>query len=244
MSEKFDFSFASYDRLLKLFQKSEYECVNYFDIPSSDSKILLRHDIDIDIFNCKRMSELELGNSFSSTWFFQPNNDYYNPLSSECMRILRDLSEHHTLGLHIDPVLFPDAEQLERGVVRLYDFYSGYFDVKKVISFHRPAKYLKDPAASISGFVNAYDHIFLDSMTYVSDSNRREFFGQERIWEAYNSRRSVILLTHPLWWREDSLDREALYKRICESAENNICRKALAGNITLYGYLEEQSKEV
>lgn len=240
MKTQLDFSFASYERLLGLFEERGYSGAGYFDQPQSERRLILRHDIDIDIFNCESMAQIEEAHGYSSTWFFQPNNDYYNPLSAQCMGILRRLSETHTLGLHIDPVLFPDAQQLEQGVQRLYDFYSQYLDIKKVFSFHRPAKYLEDPSAPLSGFVNAYSSRFMDSMTYVSDSNRRVFFEQDRIWDALESSRSVILLTHPLWWREESLEPEQLYEHLLERTGQNICRSALAGNITLYGHLADK----
>ena len=241
MREQFDFSFDSYDRLLRIFQTEDYKNGGYFDSPKPKKHLILRHDIDIDIHNCAELSHIELSHGYSSTWFFQPNNDYYNPLSTKCVHILRDLSEHHTLGLHIDPSIFPDLNQLQQGIQKLYDFYSCYFDVKKVFSFHRPAKYLTDSSIYVDGFINAYDKRFMDITTYVSDSNRRAFFTQDRIWDAVDNGDSVILLTHPLWWHETSLEPDQLYKHLCASAQKNLCQSALAENITLYSSLADDA---
>jgi len=245
MNQHFDFSFDSYDRLMGHFNSLGYSNAGYFDNPQPQRTILLRHDIDIDIFNCEHLSEFELEHGFSSTWFFQPNNDYYNPLSTQCLRILNNLSAHHTLGLHIDPVLFSDIEQLEVGVKQLYDFYSCYLDIKPVFSFHRPAKYLSNASAvQLEGFVNAYSSCFMDKMTYVSDSNRRKFFEQDRIWNALEEHRSIILLTHPLWWHEKSFSPDQLYDHLLTLTNKNICRHALAQNITMYGQLLENKQGV
>lgn len=233
----YNFSYSSYRALLKALLASGREPTDYFCAPSREGQLILRHDIDIDIFGCERLAVEEEALGASSTWFFQPNNDYYNPLSSQCLRILRALSERHTVGLHIDPVLFSSPEQLEREISNIYTFYSGYFRLHPVFSFHRPAKYLTDASCPVEGFINAYDQRFMNDMIYMSDSNRRPFFEGERFAQATSSRRSAVLLTHPIWWHEDDMGDDELAEHLAEQAAERICRSALRGNITRFSDL-------
>ena len=211
----YDFSYKSYSKLLKEFLSRKYLSTSYTQHDNKNTgRLLLRHDIDISIFNCERLSEIEAENGFQATWFFQPNNDFYNPLSSQCLSILIKLSKNHNLGLHIEPWFSCNAKDLEDYVNKIYNFYSNFLPLQKVVSFHRPNRYLKNLNVEIPGFINAYSDAFVKEMVYVSDSNRRPFWEQERIWEAINNRRPINLLIHPIWWAEVSLQPEAILYRL------------------------------
>ena len=236
----YDFSYEAYSRLLEQFLCRGYISTSYTQFDTKNTGVLLlRHDIDIDIFSCERLSEIEVETGFHSTWFFQPNNDLYNPLSSQCLNILTNISKYHSLGLHIDPRFAQDVKGLEAFINRSYDFYSNYIPLEKVFSFHRPTKPLKN--FEIPGFVNAYNDTFFKEMVYVSDSNRRCFWEQERIWEAMGNGRSTNLLIHPIWWAEASLQPEAILSRL-ETVGKRMARAALNNNVTCFA--EMLKKEV
>lgn len=233
-----DFSLGAYGQLLAGLLDKGYRPRSFFDDPPEEGGLLLRHDIDIDIFGCPQMAEIEESLGLSSTWFVQPNNDYYNPLSAKCLVILRSLAERHDVGLHIDPSMFGDAGQMAEGVGRMFEFYSRYIPLKKIFSFHRPAKYLSDMTLPVEGFVNAYDSRFTERMVYVSDSNRRPFANLDRFKDAARAGRSLLILTHPLWWHEISLEKDELLAHIAAQTEREICRRALAKNITLFADID------
>ncbi|HBR32262.1 MAG TPA: hypothetical protein DD733_09295, partial [Clostridiales bacterium] len=62
-----------------------------------------------DIYNSLNMAEIESQLGAFSTWFIQPNNDFYNMLSKQIVEIISEI--HHLggiIGLHIDGTMFSD----------------------------------------------------------------------------------------------------------------------------------------
>ena len=238
-----EFTFLEYSKLLKEFNNNNYTCVSYFNKTNSNKELLLRHDIDIDIFNCLNLASIEEINGFYSTWFVQIDNDFYNPLSSQALKILKRLSEKHILGLHINPAGMnyqPESiEDLTIWIERIYKFYSDYLPIERIISFHRPAKYLSDSGIKINGFINAYDDSFIKEMNYISDSNRRPFLDLKYLEEAFRTGQSINLLTHPIWWSYERKTIEEKYEELTSTAVNKICKSSLINNISCFSYLKE-----
>lgn len=230
----YDFSYKSYSKLLEEFLATGYRTTDYIQFDNKNTgRLLLRHDIDITVFNCERISDIEAEKGFRSTWFFQPDNAFYNPLSPRSLRVLTKLSKYHSLGLHIEPSFAQSAEGLTQFLNILYDFFSNFLPLEKVFSFHRPSKYLRELNIEIPGFVNAYSDIFTKEMVYISDSNRRCFWEQERIWNAMEKRSSINLLIHPIWWGEKSLNPEEILPRL-ELAGKRMARNVLSNNVSCF----------
>jgi len=230
----YDFSYQSYSRLLKEFLSRGYLTTGYAQFDRQNRGVLLlRHDIDISVLNCEKLWEIEAENGIHATWFFQPNNAFYNPLSSQCLSILSKLSQYHSLGLHIEPCFGNDSKDLERYINQMYNFYSNFLPLQKVVSFHRPNRYCKNLNIEIPGFINAYSNTFIKEMVYVSDSNRRCFWEQERFWEAIYNRRSVNMLIHPIWWAERSLQPEEILSKL-EDVGQSMARNVLRNNVTCF----------
>ena len=71
------------------------------------------------------------------------------------------------------------------------------------------------------GWVNAYSeryYGFSDNIAYVSDSNRREFWNEERMGNAIANGRNLTLLTHPVWWHHSALSSDETFVYLSETA--------------------------
>lgn len=230
----YDFSYQSYSGLLEQFVLRRYQSTSYTQFNNNQrGKLLLRHDLDINLQSCKKIFEIEVDKGFHATWFFQPNNDLYNPLSSEAIRIFTSIDRHHSLGLHIDPSFAQDEKSMDAYINKAYDFYSNYLPLERVFSFHRPAKFLKDFNFEIPGFVNAYSNSFVKDFAYFSDSNRNTFWEKEFFWDALVNGHSVNLLIHPVWWGKVSLHPEGVLQKL-EQNVKRMTRKVLCNNVTCF----------
>jgi hypothetical protein len=228
------FSYQFYDQLLQDFSQNRYTSIDYFcNEPSTPRSLLLRHDIDINVFGALSMVEVEQKYNYISTWFLQPNNDFYNMLSTQCLSIFRQLNDAGCiLGLHIDPSLASDLDELADMVACMHQFYSRYIPLSRVFSFHRPAKFLTDFDITIEGFTNAYNSVFFKKMVYVSDSKRREFWLEPRLNLAMEEGNPICLLTHPLWWSDEEQTEAGVAQRMECLAMERIARFSLKNNIT------------
>ena len=222
-----NFTFEYYRFLIGLLQNKDY-LFSSFDRDCTIKRVILRHDIDIDIYNSLNMAEIESQLGAFSTWFIQPNNDFYNMLSKQIVEIISEI--HHLggiIGLHIDGTMFSDQDEMIINIKKMFDFYQEYLPLDPVFSFHRPAKFLENPAIEIDGLINAYETPFFKEMAYISDSNRRKFWEEERLFNAIENGSSIQLLTHPLWWREKDTSKEIIQKQVRDMAVEKIADNAL-----------------
>jgi hypothetical protein len=68
-----------------------------------------------------------------------------------------------------------------------------------------------DQAITIPGWTNAYSSKYFSSCIYVSDSNRREFWKEERFGHILRREGSACMLFHPFWWHEQSLSPDEVF---------------------------------
>lgn len=73
-------SFQVYREIIRDIQKTGKAC-GYEEALSRDVFIIMRYDIEFSIDRAFRLSQLESGMDFSSTYFVQITNNSYNPFS-------------------------------------------------------------------------------------------------------------------------------------------------------------------
>jgi len=232
------FSYHYYSNLLGVFASNGYS-FNFFTDTECKRSVFLRHDVDIDIFSCETLSVVEKDAGAKSTWFFQPNNDLYNMLSDRSVQIINTCyANGGQIGLHIDGKQFRNTEEAIVRIKEMFDFYSCFIPLSPVFSFHRPIG--NDFNISICGYVNAYDPRFFSDITYVSDSNRREFWKEQGLAEAIAENRSVCLLTHPLWWKNEELSDNRIIEYVEESVVQQLALPALKKNIKRFAKIDAE----
>lgn len=226
-----EFTFDFYIKLI-MYLKERYDFSsfsNYFP----KKKLYLRHDVDVFPENIINLVEVEERAGVRSIFFFQPNCSFYNMLSSEIREIIRILEKSEfEVGLHIDATDLASRESIEREVKALFNFYSGYYNISNVFSFHRPPERLLQNL-QIPGFVNTYEDRFFKMIHYFSDSNRRYFYDQMIESIQKDKEKSIQLVVHPYWWDYEHLDIQGLLTRL-ETMKTNETRFALTRGTKIY----------
>ncbi|WP_422479455.1 hypothetical protein [Pleomorphochaeta sp. DL1XJH-081] len=229
-----EFSYNQYHEILKMLMENKYvpQAIGIFQ---ENKKVLfLRHDVDIDYHGVLPMARIENELQITSTWYFLPDCPVYNLCSDPIKDIIKQLSEwEHTIGLHIDASQYSSFEDLADGLNRYFDFFSKVLPLSKTFSFHKPAKGLL-ANLHVQGWVNAYADEYFSNVVYVSDSNRRKFFYEDRLKNAITNNNPITLLTHPLWWHEEIADPEKTYELACEKIGSRAVGEYLSKTCKLY----------
>ncbi len=227
-----DFSYNSYGKLLRDLIANNYECSLIGKSKMARKLLYLRHDVDTDYLSVLPLGTIEHSLGLRSTWYFLPDCPVYNLYSSDLKRIVRSLADMgHQIGLHIDATQYENLEEMTSSIESCYEFLSSFLPISRTLSFHKPASWLLNDV-SFPNWVNAYQKEYYSEVIYVSDSNRREFWKEDRLYIAINENKSLTLLTHPLWWKETSLTSEELLEYTCK----------LLGTDVVGAYLKETCK--
>src|SRR5262245_48037883 len=99
-----------------------------FEPPTDRPVLLLRHDLDRPLRSVSTIGEIEAGLGIQSTYFVQTACEFYNLLSEENRRLLRDLGAlGHEIGLHYEArrYLGADGERSLLSDLRLIEDLSG-----------------------------------------------------------------------------------------------------------------------
>jgi len=192
-----------------------------FEKYEKEKKVFLRHDIDIFVENVDLIARIEEEMGIQSTFCFQPNCEFYNPLSpSVKKRLLNAHSKGHFLCLHVDAQAYGSQLEMENGILRDFEFYSGFFPLSRVISFHKPPSFILE-GWSMEGFVNTYEKRFFEDIRYFSDSKRREFLpGLEQSLQE-DPKTSIQLVLHPFWWDCIEMDLWEDYQKLMRAKEKH-----------------------
>lgn len=174
--------------------------LGWFSEDTEDERILLRHDVDLDLDIALEHARTVADRSLPATYFFLLRGTTYNLVNNQGTSIVREISSlGHRVGLHVDASLYSPA-QLTAGVRSEIEAFETIIGVKvDSLSFHRPANHPIDYEALDLPIAHAYEWRFFNAIAYVSDSRGR--------WNApvLPDSGSLQLLTHPVWWTGDGL---------------------------------------
>lgn len=226
-----EFTFDFYKNLLtELRQHFDFRSFSDYE---RDGRVYLRHDIDVYPENIFNFLDVERNVGVRSIFFFQSNCSFYNMLSPEIGSIIRTLEESgFEVGLHIDAADLSSDQTIEKEVKNLFDFYSGYYKLSNIISFHRPPERVLRNVV-VPGFVNTYEDRFFREIRYFADSNRRCFYEQLHNSLEEDKRKSIQLVIHPYWWDFEHLDIQGLLTRL-EATRTHSTRLALSKGTKIY----------
>jgi hypothetical protein len=229
-----DFSYQSYEKLLKELIANNYACSLIGDGGMLGKLLYLRHDVDTDCLGILPLAAVEHSLGLKSTWYFLPDCPVYNLCSNDLKRIIRQLAEmDHRIGLHIDATQYENFQEMVDSIESYHAFLSCFLPISRTLSFHKPAPWLLDDI-TVPNWANAYQKEYYSEIIYVSDSNRREFWKEERLFRAIDENKSLTLLTHPLWWKEDEMKESEIRNYVSEQIGKNKAISYLESNIKLY----------
>ena len=211
-----NFSMSQYEELLCEFRNAGYKFGRFTDPPNrrpaSQSLVLLRHDIDMELERAYEMARLEAAANVQATYFFLIRTDHYNIFSRESTETVRAILKlGHQLGLHFDCAAYDESSdvtsigQLANSEARLL---GDWFDQKvDIVSFHRPSPVVLAGSPNLTHpLKHTYMPEFVAQMHYCSDSRGKFRYGRPTESAAFLAKRPIHLLIHPIWWgpRSDS----------------------------------------
>ena len=208
-----NFSYKHYTDILKELKKS-YTFTTYRSARNDD--IILRHDIDATLHAALKMAKIENKLNISSTFFILFSSEFYNPLSIDGSKIIREILDlGHNLGLHYSELFILenklDATETITTEIRLLE---QHFDTEiEAIASHESAltmsKYNEKPSIRLPDrIVDAYSDEFFKTRKYLSDS--AQFWREGCLCENLNKFRKLQILIHPMWWSENGLSRNEI----------------------------------
>jgi hypothetical protein len=167
--------------------------------------VIMRHDIDMELEAAVRMASLENNLDIKSTYFFMARCPIYNVFSYQgADQISEILTYGHHLGLHFDCSLYEDISvdnidsYISKECTLLEDFFQHPVEA---VSFHRPGRLVLS-GIKLESWPNTYDKIFTESFQYFADSRGVWAYGHPLDSESFKKRKSLHILTHPIWWTE------------------------------------------
>jgi hypothetical protein len=206
------FTYDTYRKLLKVLKK-DYDFTSFSKIKFSNEpierKVLLRHDIDLDLDKALELAKIENSLGITSTYFLFLRNPFYNIFSKHSDTVINKfVTLNHNIGLHFDcaKYIYKTISQLSYQVSREIDFVQDFFGVKlDAVSFHRPVSLSFYSKLEISSCAHAYEPIFVNKFKYLSDSRGIWRYGYPLDSIDYKERKNLHLLIHPVWWNSKNI---------------------------------------
>lgn len=165
--------------------------------------IVLRHDVDLDVFPAYELSRHESQVGAYGSYFFLVTAPTYNCQSRENrlkIRLMAD--EGFEVGLHFDPSLYEDPDPLSLArharaeAAQLEDITGRRVNS---VSLHNPSVANEYPI--LPGWLNAYDPQLFDATIYLSDSRMMFHADPAKFFVGARTRTHQLLL-HPMHYAE------------------------------------------
>lgn len=190
-----------YAELLLQFKYDGYSIypVGKIELPEPKLQILLRHDVDFDVFKALQMAEAEKEIGIQSSFYFLIRSHSYNFLSPIVQEIVKKIKAlNHDIGLHFDASIY---KNVKTGLLNEIEIFENITKTKvSFITIHRPSKIFTKDNKPIGNIRHSYEKKFFQEIGYYSDSGGSFKYGLPQDDPKYKEGNSFQLLTHPIWW--------------------------------------------
>lgn len=166
------------------------------------------------------MARLEYENNIISTFFVLLSTDFYNVFSKKSNNVLKEIINlGHHIGLHFDEKRYeiPSSKELEYWVERESEILAYAIGKEiKVVSMHRPSKWIVENDIQFERIINSYSKKFLLDFKYLSDSRMH---WREDVLGIIDSERydRLHILTHSFWY---SYKNETINEKLIKFIDN------------------------
>jgi hypothetical protein len=212
-----EYTYGSYRALLSHIHVCGRAICPFRDVTSSESFVILRHDVDYSVLKAREMAEVEREMDVRSTFFVLLSSPYYNLLTADNLHATRDIAAMgHEIGLHYDTDVFRglDHDAQCRKVVDQVQMLREAVGVPITsIAQHNPSE--TSVRLRVPGYIDAYSDRFFREIAYLSDSRR--LFGAPDVDAFFRQHARSQLLIHPLWWHDDEKSRWESFVAIRDS---------------------------
>ena len=209
-----EFTYEEYKTMLSALSSAGYKFVGYHE-SAAPPTCMIRHDIDASVGKALQMSKIEQDLGIQATYCFMVRTDSYNVFSKKNSLMVDEiLRSGHFLGLHFDCSAYQKGvtvEEIAEGCRIEAEMLETWFSESvELISYHKPNALVLGGSSALSApRPHAYEHRFMHSMTYLSDSYGFWRFGHPLGHRALRRKESLNLGVHPIWW--NATFQSALY---------------------------------
>ncbi|MFA6111796.1 MAG: hypothetical protein WDA75_23790 [Candidatus Latescibacterota bacterium] len=202
-----DLNEAAFREVLATAREGGYRFARFNEVDRDGRLLLLRHDVDVDLYYADRLSAVEQECGAVSTYFVMLHNPLYNPWSREGHAVLREIvTRGQAVGLHFDPRFYGPDEALPLPVLiplieSELEILSAIAGVPvDLVSFHQPLPRLLNAPLPSARFRSTYAPEFTAGMRYIADSAGR--WREESILELLRRGTTdrIQFLSHPVLW--------------------------------------------
>jgi hypothetical protein len=201
------FPSTEYKALISSLLERDYVAVPLSSLVADRRHLFLRHDVDLCPDRALRMARIEQEIGVSATYYFLVSTPHYSIAAAQTRRILRVIHAlGHDIGLHFDAAQYADGtDDLDEMAGKECALLELCCEAPvKSISFHRPSPQHLNRHELIAGRRHCYEPAFFSKIGYVSDSNGGWHHGHPLKHQAIQSGSAMQLLTHPIWWCNDT----------------------------------------
>lgn len=199
------FTYSEYSWILTRLKKAGYHFINInADLEFMERQVcLLRHDVDLDVAKALKIAEIEYSMDVRSTYCFMVTNDVYNFFSPSCRAVVEALQKRfHYIGLHVDLSQAKTMRRKQDLCMEQVLLMRSAGVNPCMVSFHRPGELELSGFSMCEGVTNPYSDALTKQMLYRSDSGGSWRYGHPLESEEFANRKSLNILTHPIWWNE------------------------------------------
>jgi len=206
INKKCNFSFQHYGKILRLAKKQGYRFCFFSELPDKRIKrFYMRHDVDLSLEKALRLAQIERQNKVVSTFFVRLNAPFFNIFDSTHYKLIKEILKlGHQIGIHLDVNSQKlTKKSIEEEITRQFRVFEDYFNfsVEKIVSFHRPTRFVLNKNFKSDIFINVYNSQFFSKIKYLSDSRGKWKEGCVcKLLESSHSPLNLQVLTHPIWW--------------------------------------------
>jgi len=202
-----DFTYKHYIETLQKARKTHtfYTFENFPEQPEARF-ILLRHDIDAQIWKALKMAKVDYDLGISATFFVRLHGPYNLFREPSYNAILRIAELGHEIGYHYEPLFYTEHNlPVEETIIFEIKLLNKMFKINiRSIAPHMPSLSNLKLGKIRERFNDPYSPRFFAKIKYISDSNKKWREGCMCKWIEKSAQIQIAI--HPHWWNGDSLE--------------------------------------
>lgn len=190
----------SYKDFINQFLEMGYTATSFDALNlKEDNQLILRHDIDFDVYAAYQIAKIENELNVKSTFFFLLRGDFYNLLNDDSYNLINKIKSFgHDITLHYDMSIYNNSKRELQNEIKIFE---QFFNIKiSIISIHRPSKEFLSNPNNYFKVTNTYENKFFKDTAYFADSGGRFRYGDPLDSEEFFSKKNIQLVIHPIWW--------------------------------------------
>ena len=199
-----EFSLEGYSQLLSAFKDKGYAFCGFEEIKARLAEggpfVVLRHDIDLSLGPALEMARVESEHGVQATYFVLLRSPFYNVFSRASAEMLAGIQGYgHQIAAHIDLAFYNnDWTTALMEVEILSKCYPSLNP--EMITLHSSYDLHQMPLNAFPQLETVYGSAVRGEVAYISDSTGRWRYGHPLASQAFQMRKPIQLLTHPIWW--------------------------------------------